>query len=48
MPESPLPEVAGFQVFGRGRIWVFANTIIEETKILGDQGKPPYRETPDE
>jgi len=26
MPEKPLPEVAGFQVFGRGRIWVFANT----------------------
>ncbi len=29
MPENPLPEVAGFQVFARGRIWVFANSIAE-------------------
>ena len=26
MPDSPLPEVAAFQMFRRGRIWVFANT----------------------
>ena len=25
MPESPLPEVAAFQAFERGRIWAFAN-----------------------
>ena len=25
MPEGPLPEVAAFQAFERGRIWAFAN-----------------------
>ena len=27
MLEAPLPEVAAFQPFARGRIWVFANII---------------------
>jgi hypothetical protein len=25
---NPLPVVAGFQAFGRGRFWVFANTTV--------------------
>jgi len=27
MPEKPLPEVAGFQVFLTGRVYVFGDTL---------------------
>ena len=28
MPEDPLPEVAAFHAFERGRIWAFANSTV--------------------
>ncbi len=27
MPQKPLPEVAGFQVFLSGRVWVFGDML---------------------
>ena len=37
MPEKPLPEVAAFQVFLTGRVWVFGDSLPTnaERSILG-------------
>jgi len=47
MPESPLPEVAAFQAFERGRIWAFANTVITAMSVRGcvimADSQPDYR-----